>query len=207
MFRSRIRSLGTANYTKNYYSALGLKLDAGPKEIRGAYLSLAKQHHPDSSTGNSERFKTVAEAYEMLSDPLIREEYDRIRFGRRRPSTQKKDYWEDFETKKQSWKTSQTRTYADSGFIFRGKTYGYEYYDPYGADNERYTYSQFKRDQHMKCPGNKVKGKRWENSSEKKEETSFVGFVFLILMGGLMVWNMVTCDPLKAPEAYKSKNS
>lgn len=62
------------------YRVLGLQRDATEDEIRSAYRTLAKQHHPDLNPGKpeaAERFKAVAAAYDLLSDPERRGRYDR----------------------------------------------------------------------------------------------------------------------------------
>ena len=66
------------NY-KDYYAILGVKKDAGEKEIKQAYRKLARRHHPDVNPGNKEaeeKFKEVSEAYEVLSDKEKRAKYD-----------------------------------------------------------------------------------------------------------------------------------
>jgi curved DNA-binding protein len=52
----------------DYYAVLGLKRGATPEEIKKAYRSLAMKHHPDRG-GNEAKFKEIAAAYEVLSDP------------------------------------------------------------------------------------------------------------------------------------------
>lgn len=59
----------------NYYDVLGLKKGASDSEIKKAYRKLAKQHHPDVN-GDEEKFKKVSEAYEVLGDPVKKEQYD-----------------------------------------------------------------------------------------------------------------------------------
>lgn len=65
---------------KNLYEILGLRPDASQAEIRSAYLKLAKQWHPDRNIGHEaeaeRRFKEVAHAYEVLSNPELRAAYD-----------------------------------------------------------------------------------------------------------------------------------
>jgi len=62
------------------YQTLGVARDASQDEIREAYRALAKRHHPDLNPGNpqaEERFKAVASANAMLSDPVRRGQFDR----------------------------------------------------------------------------------------------------------------------------------
>ena len=64
---------------KDYYKVLGLSETATEDQIRRAYRKLAKQHHPDANPGSEERFKEISSAYDVLSDPAKRKEYDEIR--------------------------------------------------------------------------------------------------------------------------------
>ena len=58
------------------YGILEIERNAKPHEIKKAYYNLSKKHHPDVG-GNEETFKMIAEAYQILSDPVKREMYDR----------------------------------------------------------------------------------------------------------------------------------
>ena len=65
--------------SSNYYDILGVSHDATPEQIKKAYRQLAMKLHPDvaSEPGAADRFKKVAEAYEVLQDPKKRDLYDR----------------------------------------------------------------------------------------------------------------------------------
>jgi len=64
----------------DHYETLGLSKDATPELIKKSYRKLAVRWHPDKNPNNqaeaSEKFKLIAEAYEVLSDPAQRREYD-----------------------------------------------------------------------------------------------------------------------------------
>lgn len=67
------------NNTKDYYKILGLKRGASDEDIKKSYRKLAKEYHPDRSNGDKEKeekFKEVAEAYEVLSDKKKKHQYD-----------------------------------------------------------------------------------------------------------------------------------
>ena len=59
------------------YDVLGLTRDATADDVKKAYRKLAREHHPDKG-GDPEKFKKVQEAYEVLSDPEKRENFDRF---------------------------------------------------------------------------------------------------------------------------------
>jgi curved DNA-binding protein len=74
---------------KDYYKILGVAEDADDKAIKLAYRRLARQYHPDVSqhADAEEKFKAVAEAYEVLHHADKRAQYDELRLARqRRPS-------------------------------------------------------------------------------------------------------------------------
>ena len=60
---------------KDYYSILGVNKNSDTKEIKKQYKKLAVKHHPDKG-GDSENFKEICEAYEVLSNPEKKQQYD-----------------------------------------------------------------------------------------------------------------------------------
>jgi molecular chaperone DnaJ len=67
-----------AEQKRDYYEVLGVAPDADARAIKDAFRKLALKYHPDRSREPQaeERFKEIAEAYAVLSDPGKREEYD-----------------------------------------------------------------------------------------------------------------------------------
>ena len=71
---------------RDYYEVLGVERTADEAAIKAAYRKLAKKLHPDVNPGDKdaeEKFKEVNEAYQVLSDPQKRAQYDR--FGHQQP--------------------------------------------------------------------------------------------------------------------------
>ena len=64
---------------KDYYRTLGLAKGASDDDIKKAYRKMALKYHPDKnkSPGAEEKFKEIAEAYDVLSDPKKKEIFDK----------------------------------------------------------------------------------------------------------------------------------
>ncbi len=66
----------------DFYGVLGVERNAAAKDIKKAFRALAQQYHPDNNPGDptaESRFKDINQAYEVLSDPKTRAEYDQAR--------------------------------------------------------------------------------------------------------------------------------
>src|SRR5580693_5577587 len=75
--------MATQTKDKDYYGVLGVKKSASVDDIRKAFRKLARKYHPDVNPGDKgaeEKFKTLSEANEVLSDPKKRKIYDQLGF-------------------------------------------------------------------------------------------------------------------------------
>jgi curved DNA-binding protein len=66
---------------RNYYELLGVKRDASADEIKQSFRRLARKYHPDLNPGDKtaeDKFKSISEAYEILSDRSKRSQYDKF---------------------------------------------------------------------------------------------------------------------------------
>ncbi len=74
---------GNADWAnKDFYKVLGVAKDADQATIKKAYRKLARANHPDSNPGDKaseDRFKQVAEAYDVVGDTAKRKDYDEMR--------------------------------------------------------------------------------------------------------------------------------
>jgi len=78
---------------KNFYEELGIKKNATKSEIKSAYRSLVKKHHPDTG-GEKEKFLAIQIAWETLNDPLKKEKHDRSLSLKKQSELHLNDDWE-----------------------------------------------------------------------------------------------------------------
>ena len=101
----------TGMQPKDYYKILNVVPNCGQPEIRKAFRSLALKYHPDKNNGDAQKaamFREVQEAYEVLSDPKSREEYNYKRWYTRSVG---KSFREQAITPEQIW--AESRRLAD----------------------------------------------------------------------------------------------
>lgn len=159
---------------KNYYEALGLSKNATASEIKNAFKKMAKEYHPDLG-GDSEKFKSVNEAYQILNDPSKKAEYD---------------------IKLNHTNTRRTRFNFSFDDFFRNKSGSYESTD--GFYDDPFVKSHYDNVPHNEPKKQKTKGSDLKISLEIFPEDTLVDFSKKITYNRNIICN--TCNT----EGYKS---
>lgn len=202
-----IRRFSRVAMSKDFHSVLGVKRGAENKEIRSAYLTLAKKYHPDAPTGNTEKFKQIAEAYENLNQPRAQEEKkarEKSQEPERKPSERQKEnakeYYEDMEEDwegYEDWKSKKKWSHSNKAENF--EAHGYEYYDPYVTNKKRYTYSQFKKDKYNHAYQKPERSKPSQSSPPPPSESS-TSYMFPSLISLGLVASLINAMMSPSPE-------
>lgn len=106
---------------RNAYKILGLSPDASEAEIKKAYRTLAKIHHPDISDGDPSKFLEISQAYEYLLNPNVQ-----FKTGNGNSSTQEKEAEKAarFERAKRQFKEQQYKEFVEQERYFNKLTRG-----------------------------------------------------------------------------------
>lgn len=114
----------------NHYEVLGIPLTASSHDIRKAFRKLSLKYHPDKTKNalDHERFLTISNAYEVLSNPTLKSEYDRKTFATQ-PRSQGSSFSSAFSNKfYTSYSTTSTTSTSTSWFGNGGGYYAYYQY-------------------------------------------------------------------------------
>ena len=118
---------------KNYYQILGISRDATQEEIKKAYRLYASKFHPDKHKGDeffSNQFKSVKEAFDILSNPIYRKKYDHEFFSNYTENQspfvhEDKNYEEEFSQNNTSSSSKQSEGRSSSSSYNNTKLYEY----------------------------------------------------------------------------------
>jgi DnaJ-class molecular chaperone len=107
----------------DHYNILGVDRTATDAEIKKAFRKLAVIYHPDKCGGNDSKFKKISEAYDILSDPIKRCQYNRGNSNPTGANPDDGDYMFDDDTPFDSHKNKHTHTH---GFKFNTHNFGFK---------------------------------------------------------------------------------
>ena len=102
--------------TQTYYDVLEVSTAATPLDIKKSYRRLALLHHPDRNNGSrtsEEKFKLIGQAYDVLSDPVKKSDYDASLKdeGRRQPWQQSTQQYQSTQSDNQTRDARRSRVF------------------------------------------------------------------------------------------------
>ncbi|VDP04069.1 unnamed protein product [Soboliphyme baturini] len=111
---------------QDYYQRLGVSRDASNRDIKRAFRKLAYKYHPDKNKSKDaeKKFRDIAEAYDVLSDPEKRSKYDQFGAdgsaftGQRDFSFNLKDFFKNFDASSKGQHGFKNFRFGDSFFDF-----------------------------------------------------------------------------------------
>lgn len=177
---------------KNYYDWLEININASPEIIEKAYKTLVKKYHPDLQGENEkqkseELLKKINEAYEILSNPQKREEYNNIIKQISPPIENYKEIYEENKNLKNEinyLKSNITSNDSNSNnFSHNNKIITEQYKKQYQETLNRAYYDAYIQD--LKNRGYKIKyTKSWKDY--------FKGFIFILVIVSILflLWHI-----------------
>ena len=215
---------------QSLYEVLEIETGASEVEIRKAYRKLALKYHPDKIVDEDEReeseakFKEITAAYEILSDPELREKYDTYGdagFGAGGPE---EDYeFDDFMNFFQQYQRQQGQGQG-YGAGFGGGSFGQPEAESMRTPDSRINYKMTTKQLYMgktvtfqlkrkclcaHCGGTGLRKKHFQKPEIYCTSCNAQGFKERItrLAGGYMVKERVVCDTCKGKGKYRKKSS
>lgn len=142
----------------NHYDALGISSNASKQEIKAAFYNLSKKHHPDVNPHDehaAQKFSTISNAYDILSDPVKRRDYDHELLSRP-SSTSPSDPYVSYDRtsvysqrarahRPSSWKPPPTSGNSSGGFPGAENAFGSSQNSNYGTFDKQFYDSVFGR--------------------------------------------------------------
>lgn len=163
---------------KNYYEILEVNPKASKEVIEKAYRVLAKKYHPDLYTGDKQRYaekkiKEINEAYKILSDDFLREQYDNEIYNQNRVETQgevntrpntRRNYYEGQERQETVEQPSKVYKVGTFGSLF-----------------------QLTKELIQNLVKNKEKRKEWKEMT-RIDALAIVLTIIVVIMIGIILW-------------------
>ena len=107
VMRRHVLGFSTRTQRPDHYTVLGVGRQATAQEIKKAYFHEAKKWHPDINPGHADRFRRLAEAYDVLRNPTQRAAYDATRAGAGRAQQQDQGQTWQQQQQQQQWRQQQ----------------------------------------------------------------------------------------------------